>query len=296
MTHEKPLPPQFLCIGAQKAATTWLYHNLQRHPDIWLPPYKEIHYFDLPEGTTTYRLWPRIGPPSFRRGIGSSLTTAMKSGDFATAGWFARYLLGRRNSRWYRKLFAPGGDRLCGDITPGYSMLSASSVEKVHRLLPDAKIIFIMRNPIERAWSQINMKSWNIYNRAGTDLPEKVLNRMLRADFVSVRSNYARTLDNWGACYGSQQFFIEFYETVCEDPADLMHRVLGFIGAAPLVDEAALEIRQHVYKKPDMPPETAVRLAREYRPMIKDLVGRFDNPIVRRWLAMADEILEVDDI
>src|SRR4029453_18936667 len=38
--------PDFLCVGAQKAGTSWLYHQLVSHPDFWMPPVKELHYFD----------------------------------------------------------------------------------------------------------------------------------------------------------------------------------------------------------------------------------------------------------
>src|SRR5438132_13721254 len=38
--------PDFLCVGAQKAGTSWLYRQLERHPDFWMPPVKELHYFD----------------------------------------------------------------------------------------------------------------------------------------------------------------------------------------------------------------------------------------------------------
>ena len=38
--------PDFICIGAQKAGTTWLYWQLAAHPDFWMPPRKEIHYFN----------------------------------------------------------------------------------------------------------------------------------------------------------------------------------------------------------------------------------------------------------
>jgi len=38
--------PDFICIGAQKAGTTWLYVTLGRPPDIWFPPFKEFHFFD----------------------------------------------------------------------------------------------------------------------------------------------------------------------------------------------------------------------------------------------------------
>jgi hypothetical protein len=41
-------PPDFLIIGAQKSGTTWLDRNLRLHPDLWLPPEKELHFFDFP--------------------------------------------------------------------------------------------------------------------------------------------------------------------------------------------------------------------------------------------------------
>lgn len=36
--------PDFICIGAQKAGTTWLYVTLGRRPEIWFPPFKEFHF------------------------------------------------------------------------------------------------------------------------------------------------------------------------------------------------------------------------------------------------------------
>jgi hypothetical protein len=38
--------PDFLCVGAQKGGTTWPYWQLDAHPDFWMPPVKELHYFD----------------------------------------------------------------------------------------------------------------------------------------------------------------------------------------------------------------------------------------------------------
>src|SRR6478735_11648351 len=38
--------PDFICIGMQKAGTDWLYDQLQFHPDLWMPPMKEIRYLD----------------------------------------------------------------------------------------------------------------------------------------------------------------------------------------------------------------------------------------------------------
>ena len=38
--------PDFMLIGAEKAGTTWLYRNLKPHTELWLPPEKELHFFD----------------------------------------------------------------------------------------------------------------------------------------------------------------------------------------------------------------------------------------------------------
>ena len=39
--------PDFICIGAQKAGTSWLYYTLKEHPDIEFPGEKEVHFWDM---------------------------------------------------------------------------------------------------------------------------------------------------------------------------------------------------------------------------------------------------------
>lgn len=45
LKSEQLVFPDFLCIGSQKAGTTWLYENLRRHPELFLPDRKELNYF-----------------------------------------------------------------------------------------------------------------------------------------------------------------------------------------------------------------------------------------------------------
>jgi hypothetical protein len=53
--------PDFLCIGMQKAGTAWLYDQLETHPDFWMPPLKELHFFDKAlETRAAGRLLPRV--------------------------------------------------------------------------------------------------------------------------------------------------------------------------------------------------------------------------------------------
>ena len=46
--------PTFLVIGAEKAGTTWLYDRLRRHPDIFMPDVKELHYFNHRNSNLVY--------------------------------------------------------------------------------------------------------------------------------------------------------------------------------------------------------------------------------------------------
>ncbi len=46
--------PDFLCVGAQKAGTSWLYRQLEPHPDFWMPPVKELHYLDNLTGRSDF--------------------------------------------------------------------------------------------------------------------------------------------------------------------------------------------------------------------------------------------------
>lgn len=60
--HELKVKVSFLCIGAQKAGTTWLHEMLRRHQDLSLPDQKEVHFFDWHrnKGLKWYsNQWPR---------------------------------------------------------------------------------------------------------------------------------------------------------------------------------------------------------------------------------------------
>ena len=152
--------PNFLCIGAQRTGTTWLYKNLKNHPEVWMPLVKEIHYFDEKEN---YNSLPPLDRFNYnyrrykRRWFLINASLKKKSGqfnpDFKKFPWYAKYLLNFRNDTWYASLFERGAGKTLGEITPEYAILSPESVADIHRLMPDAKIIFIMRDPMQRAWS-----------------------------------------------------------------------------------------------------------------------------------------------
>jgi len=94
------MKPDFLCIGAQKSGTTWLYHNLGLHPQIWLPIVKELHHFNRPSSTLYKRI---LGTMSCDRIARSKILEQFYSLRFLRAPrdlhWLGRYLLRKRGDQ-----------------------------------------------------------------------------------------------------------------------------------------------------------------------------------------------------
>ncbi|GFJ84371.1 sulfotransferase family protein [Phytohabitans houttuyneae] len=150
--------PHFLIAGVPKAGTTALHAALVRHPDLFLPSVKEPKFF-LTDG-----------PPPTRGGPGDAQT-------YQEHVW-------RRED--YERLFdpAPPG-ALRGEATPFY-LHHLDSHARIHRLVPDAKIILLLRDPVDRAHS-----NWTHLWTAGLE-PE--------ADFLTAcRLEDQRKAAGWAA-------------------------------------------------------------------------------------------------
>src|SRR5437763_202337 len=137
--------PDFFCIGAQKGGTGWLYEQLRSHPDFWMPPLKELHYFD--------RLWrsPRSSAEDRLSGARQKARDA-RDNTFLdeTEKLFARPEI---DLQGYSQLFASKGTLLSGDITPGYSALPDEIIAQLVGYFGTLKVLFLARDPVERAWS-----------------------------------------------------------------------------------------------------------------------------------------------
>src|SRR6266513_3701722 len=208
--------PDFLCVGSQKGGTSWLYGQLACHPDFWMPPVKELHYFDLLART-------RADPPRPRD---TRDVCFLKR---------ARKLSGRSyiDLDSYAQLFEPKGSLLSGDITPAYSMLNDELIERVVSRFPNLKVIFLARDPVERAWSQLSMgiRLQNISRFDGTDVDEVIRN--LLNPGVLLRSYPSKIVARWRRYVRPDLFRVYFFDDLEEHPADLRRAVLDFLGADP---------------------------------------------------------------
>lgn len=283
--------PHFLGIGVQKSGTTWLHHNLKPHPDIWMSPVKEIRYFDM-----------RRKKPSFfkfdkqlrRKRVREAYRDIRKR---TNVGWWVRYLFFPCNDKWYASLFTPNQGQIAGDITPALAYYDRDTVARIHALMPNAKTIVLLRNPIDRAWSHFNMHMrYNNFPQK-KHLDNATIHEFMHRGEVHKRADYARLLDNWYAFYPPEQVFVGFYEHLITDPAQLILDVYRFLG----VDSSPDRVPEAVSKNrvaakhgtyPAIPEKWGCFLAARYHESLIDLHLRFGNDSTASWLESARKYLQ----
>jgi len=287
--------PDFIGIGAQKAGTTWLHRNLQAHPQIFMPR-KEVHYFDRKindrSNARTRFFGTRKSDDQWRRQVKHwILMHLIKKPSLRDLLWDFKYYMLPYNDQWYASVFEPKKGKVAGEITPAYSVLDRDRVVHVHSIVPDAKIIFFMRNPIERVWSQTVMSFDKAEKRSAESVSEEELFQRTERDSMWKLSNYLRTFENWGACYPEERIFVGFLEDIHFFPGELLKSLYEFLDVDPSFDPPLTEKKVHSRSGGSMPTKIAVHLARAYHEEIARLNERFGG-YASFWLYCADRLID----
>jgi hypothetical protein len=221
----------FVGIGAQKSGTTWLARMLADHPNIFVTPVKEIHYFDHVRGITEH-LSPKKRRSRFRKYHQKMWTQWHRFGEHRRQWpWWRDYMGSPLDDDWYRRLFTHRGTAtFAGEITPEYAILGAEGLGHIKRLAPEARVIFIMRSPVDRMWSQVLHQCRARGLDANRQAPD-ALRAMLAEPRFAELGDYAATLDAMGAVFRPEQTLVLFYEDMHADRAGALRQVCRFIGA-----------------------------------------------------------------
>ena len=201
-----PRLPDFVIIGATKAATTWLSYNLGAHPEVFLPS-QELHYFSR----------------------------------FHDQGedWYLAHFGGARSNQ------------LIGEKSASY-LPHPETPQRLRQLLPRARLIAQLRNPIERAYSDYCMH----YRRGevSTEIaryldPQRTpIPRLLEDGF------YHRHLTNFLRVFPAEQVKILLYDDIRQRPSEIFRDVCGYLGIDDAVAPQAVERRVKDKDIPVVPP------------------------------------------
>jgi hypothetical protein len=285
--------PDFIGIGAQKAGTTWLHRNLQAHPEIWMPKEKELHYFDekiKQRGGALSRLFGnRPADKRWRRQARARFTRIPKKQPWHDVTWDLRYFLNKPGDEWYASLFEPGRGKVTGEATPDYAILDEETIAHVHGLMPDAKIIFMMRNPVERPWSAMDMRL-RLRGQEVHEVKDRKFYRRFDNKGSRLRTDYLMTLENWGKYYPEGQIFVGFLEDVRFFPRELLRALYEFLGVDASAEDGDATRKIHSGLWDTIPTRFAVYLARAYHEEIKELHERFGG-YASFWLYCAERLI-----
>lgn len=271
--------PDFLVIGAQRAGTTWLHRVLRQHPALWLPPVKELHYFDRLDIKRT------ILSPKERRRVGLKRLASLDP-------WLINYWFRTRDDDWYASLFrsAQAKGMIAGEITPAYATLGEDMLRRIQRMNDKIKLIFVMRDPVDRAWSAVN----NAAKKGAADAStvEKSIERARESGAVA-RSAYADTIKRLEAVFPASQIHYCFFDDLRDRPKALTAELLSFLGVEP-VPATPLHLPQAVNVAAGskaVPLEFSREMAGDYLSMVQQLCRRFQGP-PHKWRARYENLLE----
>jgi len=216
LTSPMRVLPDFIIIGTQKGGTSSLYRYLSEHPDVAASAGKELHYFDRRFGRGRY-------------GYRAHFPTAWQRREF------------RRRT---------GHQLLTGEATP-YYLFHPLVPHRVHALVPDVKLIALLRDPVERAFSayqhQVRAGTESLSFVEAIDREDERLagaaDQLARGASTKTRAHrkfsylargiYADQLERWFREFPREQVLVVRSEDFFEDPAAAFRQVLQFLKLTP---------------------------------------------------------------
>ncbi len=176
--------PDFIIIGASKSGTTTLWQYLRRHPDVFMAEPKEPEFFSKDD----------------------------------------RYALGVDS---YKALFAPASaNQRCGEASTTYTRWPhfGDVPARMAEIVPDAKLIYIMRHPVDRTYS-------NYRHRMRLDVPRWTFEEALEADPMFIDTSlYMTQIEKYLESYPRESLLCVLLDDLKRDPAAAMEQVQRHIG------------------------------------------------------------------
>jgi hypothetical protein len=198
--------PNFFIVGAPRCGTTALYSYLRQHPDVFLPEYKEPHYFNT---------------------------------DMASGGAI-------RDEEKYLALFAPAKDKKRVGEASVYYLSSQIAPRAIKDFCPTAKIIIMLRNPVEvmyalhahhlAAWIE---DVWDFETALALEADRQLGRRLPRGNkdphklFYRQTVHFAQHVRNYRDLFGTENLHVIIYDDFKRDSAQAFRQTCSFLGVNP---------------------------------------------------------------
>jgi Sulfotransferase domain len=236
-----------------------------------MPPVKELHYLD--NLSRTKRHQPPLGRDERDACFIENLTALSRQSNIDLTG--------------YGELFMYKGRLLSGDISVAYSTLNDEIIQRVIDYFPDVKVIFLARDPVERAWSQLSMgMRLGMISAFDTTDPDEVIRNLLNPG-VLIRSHPSKIVGRWKRYVRPEHFRVFFFDDLKENPAELRRSILFFLGGDPDKPSGRLkpdENNDAGREKPRLTAKARARMAKFFEQELKACANELGGP-AKSWPA-----------
>lgn len=203
--------PDFLMIGAAKSGSTSIFHYLDQHPEIYMCPLKDANFFAIKNEGTRLKF---NGPSARKKGYAKGVFTL---------------------EEYSEKFNDVNGQKAIGESSNLYLYLGESA-NRIKTYIPDAKLIAVLRQPVDRAYSNflhtinLGVEPLDDFTQAVKEEDERV-----KADwhpfFHYMRgSHYSALLRPYFDSFDRSQIKIYLFDDLRDNPMGMMQDMFEFLG------------------------------------------------------------------
>ncbi len=202
-------PPDFFVIGAYRSGTTALHRLLGQHPEIFVPTVKEPNFYAVVDN-------PSATPELLRRSV-------------------------TERSQYEALYRGAGRDQRRGDLSPEY-LRNEAAPGAIHREHPEASLIAMLRNPVERAWSDFLMhrrdgtERCDDFAMALAEQPQRIDGHDLRAPYYLDGGLYHQQLQRYLTFFREEQLLVVLYQDFRADRSAVLRSIFRHLGVDEQVE------------------------------------------------------------
>ncbi|MBA3646965.1 MAG: sulfotransferase [Chitinophagales bacterium] len=229
MKEEESRLPNFFIVGAAKSGTTSLYEYMKMHPQVYMAPIKETHHFSSDIDNTKFR-------PNYARSLNKDLSKFLQ-GDMSD-GIFHAFV---KDWDQYTQLFKNvNGEKAIGEVTNSY-LYSKEAAQNIFSRFSNAKIIMMLRNPVERAFShylmdlRIGYERDNFMDALKKDMARDPKGWGISNLYVEVGMYYEQ-VKRYIDIFPERQRRIYIFDDFKKDPGLIVKDMFSFLGVNPNVE------------------------------------------------------------
>lgn len=262
--------PDFIIPGFIKCGTSALWHNLHRHPDIymarkpWSPTSIEFSFWQNSKS-----------PPGAPPNRGRLLTT--------------------RGVEWYKSFF-PDDVQCCGEKSPVYVM-SKPAMRRISKYIPDVKLIVILRDPVERVWSHYNMhRKSRLKNRRFVKARFPTVVQLDKGGRLAPGRYMYYIRKNLLPFFKRKQVLFVISERLKSNTCEEMNKIHKFLGVEPLnwTDVETLTREQRTKQNKDYTADSKVQAYKRWtspKPKMSAKLVKYTLDYYRVWTRNLEKFL-----